>query len=217
METPPKTPLPELLQEDVKSLRPEDLIVIVQHGREKRLLVATIIDQIRDRVVEGLQTRAPVNHEHPISEITNLTAAINAMVDALANKAALAHGHDMADTVGLTAAIATIGKAIMNTTTFSAAFPVVKSATVAGGNAVFQLTDDNLANGAALFPNGVALDSLMLRAEEGTTPHAFGTPALSNGGKTLTVPVSKIAPVLGILNLNQNANGSVVRAIIWGR
>lgn len=89
-------------------------------------------------------------------------------------------------------------------------------AIVANGNAVFYLTKDGTANGAAFFPNGPNLKGLQLTAEEGTTPHAFGVPALSNGNKTLTVPVSKVAPILGILNVGQPANGSKVRLLISG-
>lgn len=93
---------------------------------------------------------------------------------------------------------------------------VFKSTTVASGNAVFYLTNDGTSSGTPLFPNGVILDSAQFRAEEGTAPHAFGTAALSNSNKTLTVPVSKLASILGIINLNQSANGSVVKLAITG-
>lgn len=107
-------------------------------------------------------------------------------------------------------------KIVVGGTAHNSAFPIAKSATVASGNAVFHLTTNELSGGTAVCANGnVYLDSLQLRAEEGTTPHAFGTPALSNSNKTLTIPVSKIAPILGILNLNQAANGSVIKATVW--
>lgn len=107
-------------------------------------------------------------------------------------------------------------KAYDGTTSRANAFPIFKSGTVSGGNVVVHLTDNGASNGNALFPTGVILDSIQARAEEGTTPHAFGTAALSNSNKTLTLPVSKIAPILGILNLNQAANGSVIKLAIWG-
>jgi hypothetical protein len=91
-----------------------------------------------------------------------------------------------------------------------------RGATVnASSEAVFYLTDDGTSTGNLIFAN-VDLDSLMLRAVEGSNPHSYGTPALSNGNKTLTVPVSKIAPILGILNVGQSAQGTVVKALIFG-
>lgn len=102
------------------------------------------------------------------------------------------------------------------TTAKDGSFTISKSATVSGGNFVIHLTDDGLSTGNALFVNGPDLDSLTLRAVDGNNPHAFGTPALSNSNKTVTVPVTKVAPVLGILALAQSANGSVIKATILG-
>lgn len=95
-------------------------------------------------------------------------------------------------------------------------------ATVSGGNAVFYLTTDGTAGGTAFFANGPDLDSMQLTAEEGTYPHAFGTPVLSNGNKTLTVPVNKFSGTyiallsLTLLGGSTAANGSVVRLMIAG-
>lgn len=106
-------------------------------------------------------------------------------------------------------------QAYEDTTQRLGAFPVFKSVTVASGNAVAHFTDTGLSGGTALCPNGLILNSVQMNAEEGTSPHAFGTPALSNGNKTLTVSVSKLALLLGILTLNQSANGSTVRITAW--
>lgn len=95
-------------------------------------------------------------------------------------------------------------------------------AIVANGNAVFYLTKDGTANGAAFFANGPSLKGMQLTAEEGTAPHAFGTPILSNSNKTLTVPVTKSSGInVALLNLTllgapAPANGSKVRLLISG-
>ncbi len=96
-------------------------------------------------------------------------------------------------------------------------FPAAFTGTVASGNLVVNLTQDGTPSGTAIFPGGqVYLKTLCLRAEEGTNPHAFGVPALSNSNKTLTVPISKVAPVLGILNVGVAANGSVITGLVYG-
>lgn len=130
---------------------------------------------------------------------------------------------EMADTLsslgtevdGLTDDLANKPDVFLGTTQKTGVKMVAVSATVSGANAVFQLTDDGLSTGNALFTN-VYLDALMLRAQEGANPHAFGTPALTNSNKTLTVPVSKLASLLGILTLSQSASGSVIAANVFG-
>lgn len=99
---------------------------------------------------------------------------------------------------------------------------VAGNAVVSGGNAVFQLTEDGTAGGATLFPNGnVYLDSLMLRAEEGTSPHAFGVPVLSNSNKTLTIPITKTGAAVTVLGISVlaasvAANGSTIKMLVAG-
>lgn len=111
-------------------------------------------------------------------------------------------------------------KMISGVTVKTGAFPVVKKATVASGNAVFHLTDDGTSTGAALFPNGVDLDSVQLCAVDGTAPCSYGAPALSNSNKTLTVAVNKAVgvTVLGITVLGSPtaANGTEVRLLAFG-
>jgi hypothetical protein len=94
--------------------------------------------------------------------------------------------------------------------------------TVSGGNAVFHLTKNGLSSGEAFFPDGADLDSFQCTAEDSVSPHCFGTPVLSNGGKTLTVTVTKSSGLhVALLNLTllgapAAANGTVVRMIIAG-
>lgn len=95
-------------------------------------------------------------------------------------------------------------------------------ATVSSGNAVFQLTKNGLSTGDAFFSSGPDLDSMQLTAEEGSAPHCFGTPVLSNSNKTLTIPVSKSSGInvallgLTLLGAPAAANGSPVRLMIAG-
>lgn len=108
-----------------------------------------------------------------------------------------------------------IGLAYEGTTQRTGVFPVFKSSSVSGTTVVFHLTADGTSGGTALCPNGVIADSIQLRAEEGTTPHAFSAVTMSNSNKTATITVSKLATVLGILTLNQSATGSVIKMTAW--
>lgn len=113
-------------------------------------------------------------------------------------------------------------KSYNETTLTLGVFPIFKSASVSSGNAVYHLTNDGLSTGTALFPNGPILKSLQLRAVEGSAPHIYGTPVLSNSNKTLTVPVNKSSGLfIALLNLTllgapAAANGSVVDMTIYG-
>lgn len=101
-----------------------------------------------------------------------------------------------------------------NTTLKTGVKWLLKTGTVSGASVVFYLTSDNTASGTALCTNTPYMNGVMLRAVEGTTPHAFGDPAMSNSNRTMTIGVSKLGTVLGILALNQSANGSTVTAAI---
>ncbi len=108
----------------------------------------------------------------------------------------------------------TLDQAYKGTTLRTGVFPIYKSTTVGAvtsGNVVVYLTNNNTSTGTALCTNGVILDSVTVRAEEGTQPHTPGTAAISNSNRTLTIPVSKVASVLGLLTLNQSADGSTVK------
>lgn len=105
----------------------------------------------------------------------------------------------------------TIGKAYEGTTLREGVFTIYKQVTVSSGNVVAHLTSDGTSGGTSLCPNGVIGDSINLQPEEGSAPHAFAQPVWSNSNKTVTIAVTKLGMVLGVLTLNQSANGSVVR------
>lgn len=88
--------------------------------------------------------------------------------------------------------------------------------TIAGGNAVFHMTVDGTAGGAAFLPSGVDVNSFQFTALEGNSPVTFGAPVLSNGGKTVTVPATRLALVIAVLTLGQSANGVSVRMMCKG-
>lgn len=148
-------------------------------------------------------------------------ATTAALTSGLAGKANLSHTHAIADVTNLQTALDSKMQFYVDGVLKPGARMVSAQATVASGNAVFQLTTDGTAGGTSLFPNGnVYLNSLNLTAVEGTNPHCFGTPALSNSNKTLTVPVNKSATVvvlaISVLGATMAANGSVVQMSVVG-
>lgn len=96
------------------------------------------------------------------------------------------------------------------------AFPIFKSATVASGVAVFNLTNDGTSTGAALFPGGVIADSLNLLVSDAAASYQMSG-AWSNGNKTLTVTANKLttANILSGLLGQTAANGAVVKMSVW--
>lgn len=89
------------------------------------------------------------------------------------------------------------------------------SVVISGGNAVFQLTDTLLSGGTARFAN-VDITSAQLSVFSTTALYFFSLPVLSNGGKTLTVGVTQLSSVLGILTLATAANGLTCNLTISG-
>lgn len=90
-------------------------------------------------------------------------------------------------------------------------------ATVASGVAVFQLTDDGLSTGNAIFPNGIIADSVNPTVSDATASYQMSW-ALSNGNKTLTVTTNKLttANILTGLLGQTAANGAVLKIGVWG-
>lgn len=99
------------------------------------------------------------------------------------------------------------------------------------GNVVFNLTVDGSTNGVALFPNNIFLSSLNAVVQDAANNYTFGSFAVTNGNRQLTINAKKLAFTSGnvLLNLlgtltsvltaqsNQNAaNGTVVNLSIWG-
>lgn len=194
--------------------------MVVQNGNQKLMLVSAFSDALKtlmvDTATEMWTTLAVPAHTHPESDITNLGTD-------LANKAALNHVHQIGDIQSNY-----IDATVIPPVVYNGVFEATTKATVAGGNAVFQFTDDGLATGNALFPNGPIGNSELFRAEEGQTPttgsaHFFGKAVWSNSNKTCTVPVAKTGAgisvaLLGLTLLGQNvaANGSVIYATAKG-
>lgn len=201
--------------------------MVVQNGNQKLMLVSAFTDALKalmaDTATEMWTTLAVPAHTHSESDITNLTNDLMMLANAIASKAALNHVHPIGDIQSNY-----IDATVIPPVVYNGVFEVTTKATVAGGNAVFQFTDDGLATGNALFPSGPIGNSELFRAEEGQTPttgsaHFFGKAVWSNGNKTCTVPVAKTGAgisvaLLGLTLLGQNvaANGSVIYATAKG-
>jgi hypothetical protein len=99
----------------------------------------------------------------------------------------------------------------------SPAFPVILSATVASGVAVFNLTTNGLSGGTAIFPTGIIQDSLQLNVNDATAAYQMAY-AFSNANKTVTITANKLTTsniLTGVLG-QASANGAVVKMQIWG-
>lgn len=108
-------------------------------------------------------------------------------------------------------------QAYEGTTLRSNSFPIIKSATVASGVAVFHLTNDGLSTGTSLFPNGVIQDSINLYVNDSTAAYQMSF-AFTNSNKTVTVTANKLTTaniLTGILG-QAAANGAVIKLQIWG-
>lgn len=99
----------------------------------------------------------------------------------------------------------------------SGAFPIIKSATVSSGVAVFYLTDDGTSAGNALFQGGIISDSINVIVNDATASYQMSW-ALSNSNKTITVTANKLTTaniLTGLLGQAQ-ANAAVVKLSVWG-
>lgn len=106
-------------------------------------------------------------------------------------------------------------KAYVGTTLKAAVFPIIKTATVASGVAVFNLTDDGTSTGNALCTE-TFIDSVQLVVNDATASYQMGW-AFSNSNKTLTVTVNKLTTsniLTGILGQTA-ANGAAVKMITY--
>lgn len=95
-------------------------------------------------------------------------------------------------------------------------FPIFKSATVASGVAVFNLTADGTSGGTALCTNGVIQDSVNAVANDATASYQWSY-AFTNSNKTLTITVNKLttANILTGLLGQSAANGAVVKMSVY--
>lgn len=103
------------------------------------------------------------------------------------------------------------------TTQHLGAFPIFKSLAVSSGTAIFNLTNDGLSTGTALFPNGVIADSVNATVSDATASYQMSW-AFSNSNKTLTVTANKLttANILSGILGQSAANSSVVKLSVWG-
>ena len=204
----PDTRAPELWTTDTS---------FVWNNSLKQLEVGNISQDNIDGLVTALAGKASVSSVNSVSSnVSSLSSSVSAINAALASTTRQADFNQASTTAAsFIKNKPTIGKAIDGTTARSNAFPIFKQVTVSSGNAVYHLTDDGTSSGNALCPTGPISDSLQLQPEEGSAPHAFGTPVWSNGNKTVTIPATKVGTVLGVLALSQSANGSVVRMNVW--
>lgn len=121
---------------------------------------------------------------------------------------------------GATGAAGTSGtnatvKAYAETTQKTAVFPIFKSATVASGVAVFNLTADGTAGGTALCTE-VLSDSVAVIVNDATASYQMSW-AFTNSNKTLTVTANKLSTaniLTGVLG-QAAANGAVVKLAVY--
>lgn len=109
-----------------------------------------------------------------------------------------------------------IGVAFEGTTKRTGAFPIFKSATIASGVAVFNLTTDGTSGGTALCTNGVIQDSVNPFVSDATASYQMSY-AFSNSNKTITITTNKLTTsniLTGILGQTA-ANGSVAKVTVW--
>lgn len=106
--------------------------------------------------------------------------------------------------------------AIEGTTTRSNSFPIFKSATVASGVAVFNLTTDGTSGGTALCTNGVIQDSVNTFVSDATASYQMSY-AFSNSNKTVTITTNKLttANILTGLLGQTAANSALVKLSVW--
>lgn len=164
-----------------------------------------------------------------VTDVTGLQASLDSITASLTSLSASLAGK--ASTSSL-AAVATSGSytdlsnkpsipaasfCYEGTTQRSSCFGIFKSATVASGVAVFNLTSDGTSGGSALFPNGVIADSVNAFVSDNSASYQMSY-AFSNSNKTLTVTANKLTTaniLTGILG-QAAGNGSVVRLQVWG-
>lgn len=110
----------------------------------------------------------------------------------------------------------TLGVSYEGTTQRTNSFPIFKSATIASGVAVVNLTSDGTSGGTSLCPNGVIQDSVSVIFNDNTSSFQQSW-AFSNSNKTLTVTANKFtsANILSGLLGQAAANSSVAKISVW--
>lgn len=142
------------------------------------------------------------------------TQTADTITDGTTNKAYTAT--EKTKLAGIDSAATFNTKAYNGTTAKTGYFPVVKSAAVSSGTAVFHLTSDGTSSGTALYST-VDQDSVNVLVNDATASYQYGW-VFSNSNKTLTVTVNKFttANILSGILGQAAANGSVVKLTVWG-
>lgn len=199
------------------------------HESEDILDLEQFVRDILDELIDGAPTALDTLQElatalgNDPNYATTVTTALAGKVDKVTGKGLSAEDFTTALKSKLDGLVA--HKVFIGATEKTSIVEVCKSTTTSGGNAVFHLTDTELSGGNSLFPNGnVNLASLTVRIDDVAIPHMNGTPVLSNGNKTLTVPIVRSGQsFLSLLGLNiltvasqAAANGIAVSITVKG-
>lgn len=168
----------------------------------------------------AMDDSVPMSTSHTSFPTSYATRTVEtALAAQIAGKSDIGHTHAVADVTGLQAFLDDKASKDDNLKMYLAGVKKnqpklsITTATVSGGTVVFNLTDDNLSTGNALFTN-VYLDSV--QAEAYGSSVFFGTPTLAGNKKTISFPVSQITTVLGLLSISTAANGISCRLMIMG-
>lgn len=148
----------------------------------------------------------------PVSTATQTALNLKASISSLSTVATSGSYNDLSNKPTIISP-----KAYEGTTLRTGAFPVFKSATVASGVAVFNLTSDGTSTGTALFTGGVIQDSVNAFVSDAAASYQMAY-AFSNSNKTVTVTTNKLttANILTGLLGQAAGNGSVVKLSVWG-
>lgn len=170
-------------------------------------------------VVEATYYNGPTFMETYGSSFAGGTATSRPALIALANTAITAYatlqGYTLSEGIIWPALQDADVKSFEGTTQRNLPISVFKSATVASGVAVFNLTVDGTSTGASLFPNGVVQDSVNMLVNDATAGYQLSY-AFSNSNKTVTVTANKTSFILGLIQTQAAANGAVVKLSAFG-
>lgn len=91
----------ELYQHGVIQLRLSDQIRVVQNGIEKLLLISSVLDTMRDMIIDTVPGMLVSYHTHSETDIINLITNLTTLTASIAGKALLSHSHSESDITNL--------------------------------------------------------------------------------------------------------------------
>lgn len=191
-----------------------DKIIVDSLGTASVLNAPASGDATSGQAVKGSDTRladsrAPLAHNQAISTITGLQSALDGKEAAGAAAAAQAYAIQRGNHTGTQPINTITSNGYSGTTAKNGVFPVVKTANVASGSAVFHLTNDGLSTGSALCGE-VLTDSVVLSVNDATASYQIGW-TFSNLNKTLTAVINKLTTaniLTGLLGQASAPNGT---------